>query len=111
MKQILKRLKKHWPALLLTVLSIVGSAAASLMMPAYLAGIIDKHIPTGDTTAICTAGGFMLLFTLIGGLCLLVNGYLAARIAAAPGKELRDQVFSHVTFFLRPKSTTLPYPA
>ncbi|MGI5959211.1 MAG: ABC transporter ATP-binding protein [Massiliimalia sp.] len=99
MGKILKRLRKYPAALALTVLSIVLSAAASLLMPAYLADIINVYIPASDTTSILEAGGMMLVFTLMGALCLLLNGYLAAKISASLGKELRNQMFRHITYF------------
>lgn len=99
MSKILKRLGKYPIALTLIVISIVCGAAASLLMPAYLADIINVYIPAGDTGSIVEAGGVMLVLTCVGALCLLLNGYLAARISAALGKELRNQMFRQVTHF------------
>ncbi|MGI5893880.1 MAG: ABC transporter ATP-binding protein [Candidatus Merdivicinus sp.] len=99
MGKILKRLGKYPAALALTILSVVFSAAASLLMPAYLANIINVYIPAEDTASILDAGGMMLVLALAGALCLLLNGYLAAKISASLGKELSNQMFRHVTYF------------
>ncbi|CCX38622.1 aBC transporter permease/ATP-binding protein [Clostridium sp. CAG:1013] len=99
MRIILKRLGRHPAALVLIVVSVVLSAAASLLMPACLAEMINVHIPAGDMGSILESGGIMLVLALVGALCLLVNGYLAARVSASLGKELRDQVFRKVIYF------------
>lgn len=101
MGRILKRLGQYPKALILIVLSVAVSAAASLLMPTYLAAIINVYIPEKDIAGIVEAGARMLVCALIAALCLLLNGYLAARISARLGRELRNQMFRHVTYLSR----------
>lgn len=48
---------------------------------------------------ILIAGGWMLLFTLLGAICTIAVGYLAAKIAAGLGKNLRSMIFAKVSSF------------
>ncbi len=48
---------------------------------------------------ILVAGAWMLLFTLLGATCTIGVGYLAAKIAAGLGKNLRSMIFAKVSSF------------
>jgi len=57
-----------------------------------------------DVTALQNAyilrtGGTMLLLALLGAVCTVTVGYLAARTAAGVARDLRQDVFRKVTFF------------
>jgi ATP-binding cassette subfamily B multidrug efflux pump len=48
---------------------------------------------------ILRTGGMMLLISLLGGACMIVTGYLAARTAAGAARDIRKDVFEKVENF------------
>jgi ATP-binding cassette subfamily B multidrug efflux pump len=52
-----------------------------------------------QTRYILRVGGIMLLITLAGGLASLAVGYLASRVAAGLGRNMRKQIFERVENF------------
>ncbi len=52
-----------------------------------------------QTRYILRVGGVMLLITLLGAACSVAVGFLAARVAAGLGRNLRKQIFERVENF------------
>jgi ATP-binding cassette subfamily B protein len=52
-----------------------------------------------QTSYILQTGGMMLLISLLGGVCMVVTGYLAAVTAAGAARDIRKDVFSKVEGF------------
>lgn len=52
-----------------------------------------------QTDYILRTGGMMLLISLLGGACMVVTGYLAARTAAGAARDIRQDVFAKVESF------------
>jgi len=48
---------------------------------------------------ILRTGGMMLLISLLGGVCTIITGYLAARTAAGAARDIRRDVFEKVESF------------
>ena len=68
-------------------------AQADLALPDYMSDIINNGIAVGDLDYILPAGLKMLGVALIGTVCTVAVGFLAARIAAGISMRLRDDVF------------------
>ena len=66
MKKMYKELFLFKWALLLLILTVIGSVAANLALPMYLSEVINTAIPAGDKVRIVSIGGTMLLFVLLG---------------------------------------------
>ncbi|MBC3517271.1 ABC transporter ATP-binding protein [Neobittarella massiliensis] len=74
-------------------------AQADLALPDYMSDIINNGIAVGDLDYILPAGLKMLGVALIGTVCTVAVGFLAARIAAGISMRLRDDVFEKVESF------------
>lgn len=72
---------------------------ANLALPDYMAKIVNDGIIAKNNDAIYSNGIMMLLITLGGGLCAVVVGYLAAKIATGFSKRIRKSVFEKVESF------------
>lgn len=97
MKRLLKNLKPFLLIIVLTLALILLQSLSELALPSLMADIVDYGVATGDTDFIWKTGGTMLVIALAGVACSIGSSYLSARISTGFGKELRAQVFSHVT--------------
>jgi ATP-binding cassette, subfamily B, multidrug efflux pump len=86
------------PLLLVVGLQLVGTMA-SLYLPSLNADIIDTGIARGDTGYILTAGGWMLLVTLVQVLCSVAAVFYGAHTAMGFGRDVRAAVFDRVGEF------------
>lgn len=97
MKKLLKNLKPFLLMIVLTLVLILLQSLSELALPSLMADIVDYGVTTGDTAFIWKTGGTMLIIALAGVACSIGSSYLSSRISTGFGKELRAQVFSHVT--------------
>jgi ATP-binding cassette subfamily B protein len=74
----------------------LAQAIANLYLPRLMADIVDHGIVRGDTRAILTTGGLMLLVATIGTGCAIAGAYFSARIATGFGRIVRGRVFERV---------------
>ncbi len=94
---IRRYLKPFTISIIFIVLLTFGQVIADLLLPNYMANIVDKGIAQGDTILILHSGGIMLLVSLVGVACAVLAGYLASRVALSVGRNLRSDLFAHVT--------------
>lgn len=99
MKHLVRLFKPYWWQLLLLVVTVTGSVAASLSLPDYMAKIINQGIVGGDQHTIWVFGGLMLVISLGGGLSSIGTGFLASRMAGGFSRDVRAAVFSKVENF------------
>lgn len=97
MKKLLKNLKPFLLTIVITLILILLQSLSELALPSLMADIVDYGVATGDTPFIWKTGGTMLIIALAGVACSIGSSYLSSRISTGFGKELRAQVFSHVT--------------
>jgi ATP-binding cassette subfamily B protein len=83
----------------LVFLLVFLQSLADLYLPTLLADIVDVGVRNNDIGYIWRVGGFMLLVAVGGMACAMVGGLFSSRIAAAFGKTVRSQIFSHVEQF------------
>jgi len=93
MRKLLSYLTSYIPMLIALVALVYGQTTANLALPDYMATIINKGIIPQDINQVYVTGGQMLLVALLGGLCTVGVGFLAARIATGFAKKVRDAVF------------------
>lgn len=72
---------------------------SDLLLPTFMARIVDKGIVNGDIPYIWNVGGMMLLVAAIGVVCAIAANYFAVKVATSFGRDLRKEVFSKVTNF------------
>jgi ATP-binding cassette subfamily B protein len=97
------------PEQLAGILTMFDQYKASLpptaMSQAYVGYLIREYEVVGfdllgvETSYILRVGGIMLLITLLGAACSVAVGFLAARVAAGLGRNLRKQIFERVESF------------
>ncbi len=99
MRHLLRLFKPYWWYLVLLVASVTGSVAASLMLPDYMAKIINKGIVGEDLHFVWVTGSAMLAFSLAGGLSSIVTSWLASRMSAGYSRDIRAAAFAKVEQF------------
>ena len=65
-KKLLSHIKEYKTAAVLTPLFMLLEVAMEMIMPGYMASIIDDGIGNGDMRRVLIDGAFMLLVALIG---------------------------------------------
>lgn len=100
MFKILGKLRlAEWIYVLLGVLLIVGQVWLDLEMPKYMEKItyvLNAQSGSVNITEIWINGGYMLLCGLGSAIFAMFTGFIAAKIAAGLGKNLRAEVFRKV---------------
>lgn len=64
-----------------------------------MAKIINEGIAKKDIAAVWSNGSQMLLITLVGGICSIAIGFIAAKVSAGYVRKLRESVFIKVERF------------
>ena len=72
---------------------------ANLWLPDKMSEIVNNGIIKQDMPAIWQNGLAMILVTAAGGLCSIVIGFLASRIATGMAQKLRTELFERVESF------------
>lgn len=99
MKKMYEELFLFKWALLLLILTVIGSVAANLALPMYLSEVINTAIPAGDKVRIVSIGGTMLLFVLLGVLCSVGTGFFASLASVGFGRNVRSRIFRKVQYY------------
>jgi ABC-type multidrug transport system, ATPase and permease components len=84
-------------SILIIVFLTFGQVIADLLLPNYMADIVDHGIALGDTRIILNRGTIMLAIALIGIVCAVSAGYYASRTALGVACDLRKSLFNHIT--------------
>ncbi|MGD0018958.1 MAG: ABC transporter ATP-binding protein [Candidatus Limnocylindrales bacterium] len=103
-----------WPyrRLLAVVLVLVTiQAIANLYLPNLNADIINNGVVKGDTDYIVRTGGFMLLITMLLGLCSIVSVYFGSRTAMSFGRDVRSAIFRKVMEFSQKETNVFGTPS
>lgn len=100
----------RWPVVVVLLMQLV-QAVANLYLPSLNAQIIDDGVAQGDTGEILRLGLVMLAATTVQIVCAVVAVYHAARTAMAVGRDLRADVFGHVTAFSAKEMGTFGAPS
>lgn len=99
MKNIIYRIKEFKFMTLMVVVFLVIQTGADLLLPTYLASIIDKGVVQGDLEYIIKTGVMMLIVAALGGLGTIVSSYYSAKVGIGFSKSLRDDIFRKVDSF------------
>ena len=103
MKYIIKRLlgfvgKYKYPAIL-TVFCMIGEVIFEVLIPRYMALLIDNGISLGDTGYVYRMGGVMILLTLGAMLLGMLGVVFGARSSTGFAMNLQNTVFGAVEDF------------
>jgi len=92
-------MKPYAPMLVCAALLLCVEAVCALLLPGYMADIVNDGVLAGHIPLIWRNGVIMLLITLLGVFAALVVGFLTARTASGVAADLRHAVFSKVLGF------------
>ncbi|MDF2986180.1 MAG: transport system ATP-binding and permease protein [Eubacterium sp.] len=93
MKYLLQFLKNKKRMIVLIILTSIIQVFGTLLVPYFVAEIIDVGIAEKNIPAIITIGLQMLAVAGITALVSLWGSYLCADIAAQAGKHMRERIF------------------
>ncbi|HOD87150.1 MAG TPA: ABC transporter ATP-binding protein [bacterium] len=99
MKYLAKYIKPYLIGLLALLFFVWGQSYVNLILPDYTAKIIDQGIILKNINIIWSEGTKMLLLTILGGLCTILIGFIAAKVSAGFAKQLRKAVFDKIERF------------
>jgi len=98
-KHLAKYFKPYLLWLAVLIIFVWGQAYVNLTLPDYTSKIINDGIVGKDLVAVWSNGYQMLILTLIGGICAIIVGFVAARISTGYVRKLREAVFIKVEQF------------
>jgi ATP-binding cassette subfamily B protein len=94
------------------VMALVAvQAIGNLYLPSLNADIINNGVVKGDTGYIVRTGAFMLLVTLLLGICSIAGAYFGAMTAMAFGRDVRSALFRQVMGFSQRETNTFGTPS
>ena len=99
MKHILRIFSGYWLMFIILVGFTYAMVMANLWLPDKMSEIVNNGIIKQDMPAIWQNGLAMILVTAAGGLCSIVIGFLASRIATGMAQKLRTDLFERVESF------------
>ena len=99
MKHILRIFSGYWLMFIVLVGFTYAMVMANLWLPDKMSEIVNNGIIKQDMPAIWHNGLAMIVVTAAGGLCSIVIGFLAARIATGMAQKLRTELFERVESF------------
>ncbi len=99
MRNLLLRIKEYKYMALLSIFFLFIQTGADLLLPTFLAAIIDKGVVPGDIDYIIKMGLGMLLVAALGGIATIVSSYFSAKTSLGFAKSLRRDVFKKVSDF------------
>lgn len=99
MKHILRIFSGYWLMFIILVGFTYTMVMANLWLPDKMSEIVNNGIIKQDMPAIWHNGLAMILVTAAGGLCSIIIGFLASRIATGMAQKLRMELFKRVESF------------
>ena len=99
MKYILRIFSGYWLMFIILVGFTYAMVMANLWLPDKMSEIVNNGIIKQDMPAIWHNGLAMILVTAAGGLCSIIIGFLASRIATGAAQKLRMELFERVESF------------
>ncbi|MCL2038706.1 ABC transporter ATP-binding protein/permease [Candidatus Saccharibacteria bacterium] len=87
---------RHWWRLIFLFAGLILQVWASLELPSYMADIINRGIVAGDQSIIWQIGYRMLLVAAIGGVGMVISGFMSSKIAALISAQIRQDIFTKV---------------
>lgn len=107
MWKLLRYMKGYTKECIISPLFKMLEACFELFVPLVVANIIDVGITNGDTGYVIKMCLLMALLGLIGLSCTLVAQYFAAKAAVGFTKDVRSNLFKHITSLSYTEADTL----
>jgi ATP-binding cassette subfamily B protein len=110
-KLLPKYLRPYWLPLSIVLILVAVQAIANLYLPNLNADIINNGVVKGNTDYIIRTGGFMLLITLMLGICSIVAVFFGSRVAMSFGRDVRSAIFRKVMDFSQKDTNVFGTPS
>ena len=95
----------------IVLILVAVQAIANLYLPSLNADIINNGVVKGDTDYILRTGAFMLLVTLMLGICSIIAVYFGSMTAMKLGRDVRSAIFRKVMSFSQKDTNTFGTPS
>jgi len=92
-------MKPYSGMMVAVVVFLTVEAMIALILPGYMADIVNEGVLPGQLSVIWRNGGIMLLLTLLSMLVALITGFFTARTAVGVSNDLREAVYEKVLQF------------
>lgn len=99
MFKMLRYIRPYYKQAIILILSIAMQAWGVLRLPTLMSEIVNKGIIDKDTDLILMVGVQMFLWTVLSSIGALSSSYFSAKIGAAIGRDMRDDVFKKILSF------------
>ena len=99
MKHLLRIFSGYWLMFIILVGFTYAMVMANLWLPDKMSEIVNNGIIKQDMPAIWHNGWQMILVTAAGGICSIIIGLLASRIATGMAQRLRKELFERIESF------------
>jgi len=99
MRKVLQYLKPYRIPIIIAMVLIFLQSMANLYLPTLMSEIVNKGVIGQSMDDVWKYGQNMLLFTLGAMICSIISTYIASRVAAGLGRDLRKGVFTKVESF------------
>ncbi len=96
----------RWKIFVIIVLVFLQSLS-SLYLPHLMSQIVDNGVLGHDMATILQLGGFMLVISIVGGVCSIAASYFASKVSMGFGRDLRSKVFSRVEHYTLHEISTI----
>lgn len=99
MFSLMRYAKKYKKQLILGPFFKLLEAVLELLLPFYMAKLIDQGINQQDSHYIIKMGSYMLLMSVIGLICVMICQYYASVASQGFGTELRNEMMKKINQF------------
>ena len=99
MSKIFEFMKPYTPLMLCILVLLTIEAICALILPGYMADIVNMGVLPGNISFIWSTGINMLLVTVVSTIAAIIASYFAARVATGVANDLREAVFEKVLRF------------
>lgn len=98
-KTLAKSLQEHKKGTVYTILLSVLEAAFEILIPLYMADLIDKGIDLGDMGGVWKYGFAVLIFAALQMITGMLSAHVASRTAVGFSANLRQDMYDNVQTF------------
>lgn len=99
MRQLLPYLKPYWKGTLFGSFCKLVEAAMELMLPFFMAQLIDQGLREKNQAVIYEMAGKMIVCTVIGLVAVLICQYTASSVSSRFSRDVRDALIDRVSTF------------
>lgn len=99
MRKLFPMLRPYRGAVVFALILVLVQAISEVLLPTFMASIVDQGVVFGDVPHIVRMGGLMLVVAGAGMIAAFVGSRIAARVSAGFARDLRQRLFAHVTHF------------